>query len=352
MCQKHFFLEEEVYEVKKMFASHSATSKPPVDAPLCHIGCPHPSQTMSLAVSFSALKLADGSQLALAALEVAVDSGQLGEHELSMVRTAVPQAWRENWTTNRSLKRLRECRTHAPLRSAAAQGNLTYIMWALANGYPVNRWTQCLAMNYGFVQMLEWLEDNNGLFYLPECSSFAAHGRLPALQWARSKGLEWNEKTCEYAAIGAHLELLQWARANGCPWDLWACVGAARGGHLEVLKWLVANGCPWDHRTCEAAAERGYLEVLQWAVANGCECTMQVCCAAAEFGHVHVLQWLMNSDCPWDSNLVCNFAARYNRINVLEWARANCLKWDRSSLRARLSYFEPALHWLIKNPAW
>jgi len=63
---------------------------------------------------------------------------------------------------------------------------------------------------------------------------------------------------------------LQWARSNGCPWDERTCACAARNGHLEVLQWSRANGCPWDWRTCDDAARNGHLEVLQWARANGC----------------------------------------------------------------------------------
>jgi hypothetical protein len=48
--------------------------------------------------------------------------------------------------------------------------------------------------------------------------------------------------------------VLQWARTNGCPWDERTCLRAAEGGHLEVLQWARANGCLWDEQTCACAA--------------------------------------------------------------------------------------------------
>jgi len=45
----------------------------------------------------------------------------------------------------------------------------------------------------------------------------AAQGWLSLLQWARANGCPWDKWTCARAAWGGHLEVVQWAYANGCP---------------------------------------------------------------------------------------------------------------------------------------
>ena len=102
------------------------------------------------------------------------------------------------------------------------------------------------------------------------CSSAAEHGSMPALQYLRSVGCEWNERTCANAALYGDLQILQYARDNGCPWDEWTCAEAALNGHLPVLQWARNNDCPWNALTCAFAAENGHLDILQWARANDC----------------------------------------------------------------------------------
>ncbi len=92
------------------------------------------------------------------------------------------------------------------------------------------------------------------------CTLVAEWGRLEILKWLRENNFPWDEETCRRAASGGHLEMLQWARANGCPWHEGTCMYAAKGGHLEVLQWLRANGCPWDEETCEVAERLGYVK--------------------------------------------------------------------------------------------
>jgi hypothetical protein len=123
---------------------------------------------------------------------------------------------------------------------------------------------------------------------------------LALLEWARSNGCSWNERTCYFAAQNGHLEVLQWARSNGCSWNRDTCSEAAHNGHLEVLQWARSNGCSWNERTCSAAAHNGHLEVLQWARANGCPWYANTCTEAAENGHLEVLQWARANGCPWD----------------------------------------------------
>jgi hypothetical protein len=57
------------------------------------------------------------------------------------------------------------------------------------------------------------------------CTIAAEYGHLHLIQWARSKGYLWNEKTSSSSAWNFDdtktedraLEILQWLRLNGCP---------------------------------------------------------------------------------------------------------------------------------------
>ena len=66
------------------------------------------------------------------------------------------------------------------------------------------------------------------------------------LQWARSEGRPWDERTCAKAAMNGHLEILQWARANECPWNGTTCAEAFTNGQIAVYLWALKNGCPRD----------------------------------------------------------------------------------------------------------
>src|SRR3972149_4082617 len=62
------------------------------------------------------------------------------------------------------------------------------------------------------------------------CSWAAAQGYLSLLIWARAQGCPWDAWTCYAAACGGDLKILQWARAQGCPWDEQTCWAAAFAG--------------------------------------------------------------------------------------------------------------------------
>ncbi|AJF97817.1 ankyrin repeat protein [Pandoravirus inopinatum] len=130
---------------------------------------------------------------------------------------------------------------------------------------------------------------DNGFF----ASKAAAEGHLSLLQWARAQGIPWNCFACSCAAAYGHLSVLKWLRAEGCPWNGWTCSWAAEKGQLEVLQWARAQDCPWDGGTCHSAAREGHLQVLQWAVANGCPWEAEVCRrVAAESDHDRVIAWI------------------------------------------------------------
>ena len=48
--------------------------------------------------------------------------------------------------------------------------------------------------------------------------SEACFGSLPAMQYLRSVGCQWDEETCVYAAWNGHLSILQYIHENGTKW--------------------------------------------------------------------------------------------------------------------------------------
>ena len=81
---------------------------------------------------------------------------------------------------------------------------------------------------------------------------------------------KFRNNLCAYAAEGGHLAVLQWARSEGRPWDERTCAKAAMTGHLDILQWARANECPWNGKTCAAALINGQNAVFLWARDNGC----------------------------------------------------------------------------------
>ena len=114
------------------------------------------------------------------------------------------------------------------------------------------------AFSLGFVVlqqgMLKQCQVVFSMFFLLTVSVLHRHGQLVFLQFARSIGCYWDDRTCSLAASRGHLAVLQWARENGCPWDSFTCTFAAEGGHLAVLQWARENGANWNFTTCAFAA--------------------------------------------------------------------------------------------------
>jgi hypothetical protein len=95
------------------------------------------------------------------------------------------------------------------------------------------------------------------------CCTAASYGSLSTLQWARTLGYDWDERTCLEAARCGNVELLQWAHENGCPWDHYTCAMAANRGHLDCLMYAVENNCKMEKQTITFAIQGNQLDVLK-----------------------------------------------------------------------------------------
>ena len=119
------------------------------------------------------------------------------------------------------------------------------------------------------------------------CSSAAAHGSIPALQYLRDHDSQWNETLFGSASLNDHMFVARW-------WEK-----AAMNGHVNVLQWCRENGCPWDDATCYYAANGGHLNVLQWCLESGCPWRKDECRSIADScDHFHVVQWIDESSYP------------------------------------------------------
>ena len=90
---------------------------------------------------------------------------------------------------------------------------------------------------------------------------------MDVLKLLVSLGCEWEDSVIDYAAAGGYLDIIEWANDNDCPSSELACAHAASFGQLDTLKWLRARGCPWDEETTRYASTD---EIYDWAKRNGC----------------------------------------------------------------------------------
>ncbi|QDZ18282.1 hypothetical protein HOP50_01g07870 [Chloropicon primus] len=130
----------------------------------------------------------------------------------------------------------------------------------------------------------------------------AFQGSKKVMEWLVSQGISldiWRYYHGVVAAAGAagggHLHVLEWLRSEGCGFDERTYVGAARGGHLHVLKWLRSQDppCDWNKWTCSYAAIGGHLDVLQWARSQDppCDWTPEDCRRQAQmFKHHDIVE--------------------------------------------------------------
>lgn len=246
------------------------------------------------------------------------------------------------------------------LTTAAREGHLSVLQWAMAVGVPWNQrvWEKICASaaEKKYFHIIKWSKDNgfdhwsisvDYILDFDNISSFekfeeifqstdnpsciweskhirraASKGKLHTVQWLRSKGCAWDNETCAAAALWGHLEVLQWLRSQGCPWDESVCEYAAIHGFIHILEWARANGCPWNSRAFLEAASKGQLAVLKWLRLHGCPWDDGVFEQAAEYGHLHILEWANEVGKPLNEDIYL-LAAQYGHFHIVKWARDN-----------------------------
>ncbi len=185
----------------------------------------------------------------------------------------------------------------------ALVGHLDVVIWGKNKGNKLNLSTCLCAAQFGNLEILKWLVEQNSIEKFEEPSIY-------------------DNRICQWAAKGGHLQIITWARENGFDWDSSAPAESARFGRLDDIKWMRENGCPWDATVCSNAAFGGQLEILKYLRKQNCEWDANTCSNAALNGHLDILIWARENDCEWNSN-VCKYAKENGHLDILEWARVN-----------------------------
>ena len=100
----------------------------------------------------------------------------------------------------------------------------------------------------------------------------AADGDITRLIWLKALGHKWNEHTCAGAARNGQLECLKYLHDNGCPWNITTTQFAANGGHLSVLKYAIQNHAPGDvslEDVCACLKRGNDLTVIKYMIELG-----------------------------------------------------------------------------------
>jgi hypothetical protein len=121
---------------------------------------------------------------------------------------------------------------YSALESAAQNGHLHILKWAIEKGYSWS-YSRCVlgAVHGGYLEIVKYLISNmtyHGMIARRDdmddincniCSIAAFNGQLHILKWARERNYAWTKDVCHAAALNDHSEVLVWARQNGCKWD-------------------------------------------------------------------------------------------------------------------------------------
>ena len=139
----------------------------------------------------------------------------------------------------------------------------------------------CTATKNGHLECLKYAHINRCSWGERICEIVAAHemvvnGQLNnwsirVFEICPRNGCEWGD-TCEIAAVYGYLDCLNYVQENGCLWNDDTCDSAIMKGKLECLKYAHKNGCLLSEQSCYIAAEYGHLEclnVLMRIIVNG-----------------------------------------------------------------------------------
>jgi hypothetical protein len=179
----------------------------------------------------------------------------------------------------------------------------------------------------------KWQENLKGKYKQSSDAAAYLKSLKPYFMVEDGELLSLGKWSCCCAVWNGHLELLQWLRSQGCPWDDRTCSYAALNGHLNEARAIPG----WDSYTSSRSASRGHLNVLQCAKSQGCPCDRKMflqqlllkvnwmCCSgpgaravptcfgAAESSHLIVLQWLRSQGCPWGSE-ICSVRCSVKKV--------------------------------------
>ncbi|GFH53381.1 hypothetical protein CTEN210_09857 [Chaetoceros tenuissimus] len=280
--------------------------------------------------------------------------------------------------------------------NAVSSGNVALIKYLLENDCPHDSPEACTFVcniqdHQKAVEILELLHQYDVPWNESTCACAAANGNLTALIYARSNGCAWDEETLIHAVQSNHLNIVEYCLRNGCPrgsadicmfamfihdhdqalkclqtlrefaipWSAQICAEAANSGNIKALKWAKSEGCSWNEDTfCNAVGGSCDIEIVNYCIENNCpfndevymnaisssdpitfvNClrdngypwSASVCADAAYQKDLKLLRWLRYNNCPWDEN-VCHAAVRNNDLLMLKYAHENKCPWTKET---------------------
>jgi hypothetical protein len=153
----------------------------------------------------------------------------------------------------------------------------------------------------------------------------AKHGYIELLQWARTRGCQWDELTIRIAAQYGRYELFTWMYMEKCPVDLNQTINAAVcGGHIRIIAWLVDIGITFNNRTVfRHATRRGHTNIMQWFHDRGSLTSHDYrgcMCRSAHLGQLASFIWCMKYVTIPPSS-VLEWAERGKNAEIIRLAR-------------------------------
>lgn len=268
---------------------------------------PVPVETSTVEDFFLCLA-AMADNLALACLEWAACVGLKSQHPTTLdIATKVGDIRVLEWLgvpKDKDMHGLYFC-----AKAAARHGSTHVLHWMLETGVDMRYPTQGAfeaAADGGHVDTMAWVIENcpRVRCFGQAALSAAKNGHLPALEYLRSQGYEFqNSSALQHAVIGGKLDAVKWLRQLGCQWNPVMFQCAVRTLDLDALKWMMADGCPVGHDTF--ASVKGWnIEVMEWLLAEGFPVCARDCAVVAYEGRLDVLEWMRSNGFPLDESVM------------------------------------------------
>jgi len=260
--------------------------------------------------------------------------------------------------------------------NAAKIGDLEMIIWARKNGFSIDYLTSIYAAEYGQLDILKWIKENesmetldkkniclyatrnntgyinifewikennweNSINWTTVCNEAGINGHLHVLKWIKNNVInlknDWDCKICYYAAKFSHLDIIKWAREENNPPLYWSydVFSAATGlknniyrnidnTNFHILEYLKNNGCPINKNAYNSAAYVGSLHIMKWIRENYPHVIFDDSTTrnAAEGGQLETLKWLRSNGCEMYV-YACELAYKYKHYDVVDWLKDN-----------------------------
>jgi hypothetical protein len=169
------------------------------------------------------------------------------------------------------------------------------------------------AASGGHMEAVVWLHEQGFALGQQACSKAAEAGNYQLLQWLRSHGLQWRADDIGVAAAaGGRVEILQFLRDSAVgDWHADALFrhvsSAAYSGRLAALQWLRSNGVQLTGNMWERGQCWPHVHTLRWAIEEtdivwGTAPAKNTCYLLYKEITPEAWKWAHENGCPCDCN--------------------------------------------------